>query len=55
MSLCSKYKSRFQTGFISMDMTFKVIKLHEIIKKYVNPFAPLKELDITEMIKILAY
>ena len=38
-----------------MDMKFKVIKRHEIIKEYVNPFIPLKELDITEMIKILAY
>ena len=38
-----------------MEMAFKVIKLHEIIKEYVNLFAPLKELDITEMIKILAY
>ena len=55
MSLCSKYKSRLQTEFISMEMAFKVIKLHEIIKEYVNLFAPLKELDVTEMIKILAY
>ena len=55
MSLCSKYKSRLQTEFISMEMAFKVIKLHEFIKEYVNLFAPLKELDVTEMIKILAY
>lgn len=38
-----------------MEMTFKVIKLYEIIKECVNPFVPLKYLDITEMIKILAY